>query len=158
MFEKLKMLRAADKTVARMATIVATKTGVLGFNDKALKQLMGAVVATGTTESDARYHQLAVNLLGEKARDFAYDEVKKRILRVPHLRVLDAIGVLPLLHQILVEDERSMSQGYLARDVNAGLTSFLEESLPSLAEDVRSLLSMAGWVSTLRSAPMRALF
>jgi len=158
MFEKWKMLRAADKTANRVAGIIAAKTGVLGFNDRALRSLMGAVLDTGKTDLDNRYYTLAVNLLGEKARDFGYEEVKKRILKLPHLRVLDAIGVLPLLHQILVEDERSMSQGYLARDVNAGLTNFLEDSLPALADDVRSLLSMASWASSLRGGPTQALF
>lgn len=153
MFEKLKITVAANKLANTVARTIGMKTQVLSFNVPALRTLMSAVMATGSSDADQRYYQLAVNLLGLRARDVDYEEIKKRITKHPHLRVLDSIGVLPLLHRIIVEDEQSLAEGYLAKDVNSALTGFIEENIPSVMDDARSLLSMASWAASLNSKP-----
>lgn len=135
-----------DRQLKILARSIFERTGIL-VQVKDLKNLaMGLFSLTRDAGSGNRYYDLAQMLMSERAVAMSYSGLVSQIEGNPLGELLDRWNVLPLLHQILVRDEREF--GPLSRKANDALMLELEQVIPEKWRELHSeanlVLSMTG--------------
>jgi hypothetical protein len=136
LLDRIRMQIALGEIVRRLRE----KTGVFTLTENHLIELASALGRLSKKpDRDNSWFEISLLILGAKSADLPYDELLERLPNSPIAQILHRWDILPYMHQILKDDERSY--GLSARTANQLLGQRLEKALPA---------EYSGWLDDFR--------